>query len=31
MLTVYTDGACLNNPGPGGWGVLILGAPESPI
>ena len=21
---VYTDGACLGNPGPGGWGVRIL-------
>lgn len=23
-LEVYTDGACRGNPGPGGWGVLIL-------
>jgi len=23
MITVYTDGACSGNPGPGGWGVLI--------
>lgn len=23
-LAVYTDGACLGNPGPGGWGVRIL-------
>lgn len=22
-IEVYTDGACLGNPGPGGWGVLI--------
>ncbi len=22
--TAYTDGACLGNPGPGGWGVRIL-------
>ena len=22
-LTIYTDGACLNNPGPGGWAALI--------
>ena len=22
----YTDGACLGNPGPGGWGVRILHA-----
>lgn len=24
-VLVYTDGACLGNPGPGGWGVRILG------
>ncbi len=23
MITVFTDGACLGNPGPGGWGVVI--------
>ncbi len=23
-ILVYTDGACLGNPGPGGWGVRIL-------
>ena len=23
-LEIYTDGACRGNPGPGGWGVLIL-------
>lgn len=23
-LEVYTDGACKKNPGPGGWGVVIL-------
>ncbi|MEE4314639.1 MAG: ribonuclease HI [Desulfofustis sp.] len=23
-LTVYTDGACSPNPGPGGWGAVIL-------
>ena len=23
-ITVYTDGACKGNPGPGGWGVLLL-------
>lgn len=27
MITAYTDGACSGNPGPGGWGVLIEGAP----
>ncbi|AQS42091.1 MAG: Ribonuclease H [Candidatus Tokpelaia hoelldobleri] len=24
QITVYTDGACSGNPGPGGWGVLLL-------
>lgn len=23
-ISIYTDGACSNNPGPGGWGVLFL-------
>ncbi len=23
-VTIYTDGACLGNPGPGGWGVVLL-------
>lgn len=23
-LVIYTDGACSGNPGPGGWGVLML-------
>lgn len=23
MLTIYTDGACSGNPGPGGWGARI--------
>jgi ribonuclease HI len=23
-VTIYTDGACSGNPGPGGWGVLLL-------
>ena len=28
-VTIYTDGACSGNPGPGGWGaVLIFGAHE---
>ena len=22
-ITIHTDGACLGNPGPGGWGVLL--------
>lgn len=24
MVTVYTDGACSGNPGPGGWGSIVL-------
>ena len=24
MIDVFTDGACSGNPGPGGWGVLIV-------
>lgn len=24
QVTVYTDGACRGNPGPGGWGVVLL-------
>ena len=23
LITIHTDGACLGNPGPGGWGVLL--------
>ncbi|MBI5753990.1 ribonuclease HI [Candidatus Peregrinibacteria bacterium] len=23
-IEIYTDGSCLGNPGPGGWGVIIL-------
>ena len=30
-LTLFTDGACLNNPGPGGWAVLIEGVHESTV
>lgn len=26
VVTLYTDGACKGNPGPGGWGVVIQGA-----
>jgi ribonuclease HI len=22
-ITMYTDGSCLGNPGPGGWGVIL--------
>ena len=24
MIDAFTDGACAGNPGPGGWGVLII-------
>jgi len=24
QVTIYTDGACKGNPGPGGWGVLLM-------
>ena len=24
IINLYTDGACSGNPGPGGWGVLML-------
>jgi ribonuclease HI len=24
VVTVYADGACKGNPGPGGWGVLLV-------
>jgi ribonuclease HI len=31
-VTIWTDGACSGNPGPGGWGaVLIAGAREKDI
>ena len=23
-VTIYTDGACSGNPGPGGWGTILL-------
>ena len=23
-IEIYTDGACSGNPGPGGWGVVLL-------
>ena len=28
-LELYTDGACKGNPGPGGWGVVIMKNGES--
>ncbi len=27
-VTVYTDGACSGNPGPGGWGAILLYGPH---
>ena len=31
-LTIYTDGACSGNPGPGGWGALLIyGAREKEL
>jgi ribonuclease HI len=24
MIEIYTDGACIGNPGPGGWGAVIV-------
>ena len=24
MIHIYTDGSCLGNPGPGGWGAVIV-------
>jgi ribonuclease HI len=31
-VTIYTDGACRGNPGPGGWGaVLIAGSHEKEL
>ncbi|HAP44287.1 MAG: ribonuclease HI [Spirochaetes bacterium GWD1_61_31] len=27
-ITIYTDGACSGNPGPGGWGWVCLGGGE---
>lgn len=23
-VTIYTDGACTGNPGPGGWGIVLM-------
>ena len=28
---IYTDGACSGNPGPGGWGAVILDQKKSRI
>ena len=24
QITIYTDGACSGNPGPGGWGAILI-------
>jgi len=29
-ITIYSDGSCLGNPGPGGWGALVFGESEEP-
>lgn len=26
-VTIYTDGACSGNPGPGGWGAILVSGP----
>ena len=32
QVTIYTDGACSGNPGPGGWGAILqYGAHEKEI
>jgi ribonuclease HI len=28
QVTIYTDGACSGNPGPGGWGVILMSRPH---
>lgn len=28
-VTIYTDGACSGNPGPGGWGAILMAAGKS--
>lgn len=27
-VTVFTDGACSGNPGPGGWGAILMSGPH---
>lgn len=27
-VTIYTDGACSGNPGPGGWGAILIHGPH---
>lgn len=28
QITIYTDGACSGNPGPGGWGAILISGPH---
>jgi ribonuclease HI len=28
QVTIYTDGACSGNPGPGGWGAVLVSGPH---
>jgi ribonuclease HI len=28
VVRIYTDGACKGNPGPGGWGALLVSGPH---
>ena len=28
QITIYTDGACSGNPGPGGWGAILMYGPH---
>lgn len=30
-FSIYTDGSCLGNPGPGGWGVVFEGSDREPM
>ena len=30
-LTAYTDGACSGNPGPGGWGALLVASRDGAV
>jgi ribonuclease HI len=27
-VIIYTDGACSGNPGPGGWGAILMSGPH---
>lgn len=28
IVTIFTDGACSGNPGPGGWGAILVSGPH---